>query len=613
MKLPSLDSFITNATSTFKRFPLAIVAVIIGSLYWILISHTPYDLTSSYYYYWNVVMSCYLGMLLFISISVYCERKNLGKSTRMIFRVVGVVLIVVYYFSLPSQFMTISFTRFLLFTLILHLLISFVPFIANGGVDGFWQYNKTIFLRILTAALYTVVLFLGLALAVLAIDKLFNANIDSKIYLDLWILLSGIFNTWFFLTGFPSNFAELDLKKDYPKGLKIFTQYVLLPLVTVYLIILYAYTFKIIFTAQWPTGWVSYLVLGFSIGGILSLLLIYPVRNEENNKWILIFSRFFYFALFPLIILFFLAVKRRISDYGITEQRYFILILALWLLFIAIYFLVSKTKNIKIIPISLCLLALASSFGPWGAFSVSLANQKHHLKSLLEKYSMLTDGKIVPAKDSIPFKDRKKISSTINYLVDVHGYKTLQPYFVQRLDSALKKADENDHNSSRVNKILLLMNLTYIPDYQTQEAEGANGYINFYSDKSVPIVDIKGYDYFIPGFNINDYAGGDTTCSSYFLEKNKILFCFDINKKQLLIFKENEKDSAIIFDIGYLLKSLTGEPNNYSPVSSEKMTMVSGNTRLKAKIVFDNIHFIKRKDIINQIGCSSNIFISIQH
>ena len=307
-------------------------------------------------------------------------------------------------------------------------------------------------------------------------------------------------------------------------------------------------------------------------------------------------------------------MKRRINDYGITEQRYFILVLALWLLFIAAYFLISKTKNIKVIPISLCLLALASSFGPWGAFSVSLANQKHHLKFLLEKYSMLADGKIVPAKDTIPFRDHKQISSIINYLVDVHGYKTLQPYFIQNLDSALKKENKNNYSYgyTQVNKIHSMMNLTYIPDYQTQEDETTNRYMNFYSDKSDSIVNIEGYNYFISNFNINDYNQADKSCSTYLLEKNKISICFDFNKKLLSIFNQNEKDSAIIFDIGHLLNSLNRVANNYNSIPSEKMTMISGNRRLKAKIIFDNIHFVKQKDTINQIGWNSNIFISNQ-
>ncbi|HEY8657466.1 MAG TPA: DUF4153 domain-containing protein [Hanamia sp.] len=607
MKLPSLESLFTNATITFKRFPLAIISAIVGAFYCISISHLPYDLMNSHYYYWNIVMSCYLGMLLFVGISIYCNRRKLKSKANALVQIAGIAIIIMYYFSLPPQFMTISFTRFLLFTLILHLLIAFIPFISNGEINGFWQYNKIIFLRFLSAALYTVVLYLGLILAVLAIDKLFNANIDSKIYLDLWIILSGIFNTWFFLSGLPANFEELELKKDYPKGLKIFTQYVLLPLISVYLVILYAYMSKIIFSAQWPIGWVSYLVIGFSIGGIFSLLLIYPVRNDENNKWILIFSRFFYFALFPLIILLFLAVKRRISDYGITEQRYFILVLALWLLFIAIYFLFSKSKNIKLIPVSLCLLALASSFGPWGAFSVSLSNQKQHLKSLLEKYSMLSQGKIVKAKDTIPFKDHKQISSIINYLVDVHGYKSLQPFFAQNLDSALKKENDNDYTYTKVNKIHSLMKLSYLADYQTQEEASDNMYVNYFIGKTDNMISIEGYDYFIQDFNVNEFTKDDSTCHSYLLGKNNVSICFDFKKKQLSLFSEN--DSLLIFDISSLIKSLENRYNNYNSVPLEEMTLISGNSGLKAKIIFDNIHFNKQKNTTDKIGFSANIFI----
>ena len=606
MRLPSFQSFTTNAAATFKRFPLAVTAAIVASLFCILFTHLPYDLQESYHYYWNIIMSCYLGMLLFISISIYSERKKFKSVITTLLNVGGLVIIVAYYFSLPPQFMVISFTRFLLFALVLHLLIAFLPFLDRNEVNGFWQYNKIIFIRILTAALYTTVLYLGLVLAVLAIDKLFNADIDEKIYLDLWIVLAGVFNTWFFLTGFPANFSELELKKDYPKGLKIFTQYVLLPLISVYLVILYAYMFKIIISAEWPVGWVSYLVLGFSIGGIFSLLLIFPVRNDEQNKWILIFSRFFYFALLPLIVLLFLAVKRRLSDYGVTEQRYFILMLALWLLFIAVYFLFSKARNIKLIPMSLCLLALASSFGPWSAFDVSLSNQKHHLNSLLKKYSMLSAGKIVQAKDTIPFKDHKQISSIINYLVEVHGYKTLQPYFAQNLDSAFKN-NENEYSYARVNKIHSMMNLTYIEDYQMQGDDYVNNYVNFYADKSDKIISIEGYDFLIPDYNINEYGAKDSSCNSFVLKNNNIKVCFDFKTKQMSI--SNEKDSAMLFDVASFTKGLKKKNGNYNTLKPEAMTLTSANQTFIVKIVFENISFLNQKEGIDQLNFDANIFI----
>ncbi len=606
MRLPSLDSLITKTFFTFKRFPFALIAAIYGCVYCILFVNLRYDLEESHYYYTNIIMSCYIGMLLFIAIQIYIEQKKLRFIPGITLKLLAVALIICYYFTLPEKFMVISFTRFSLFTIALHLLIAFVPFTNKGGLNGFWQYNKIIFLRILISALYTIVLYLGLALALLAIEKLFKVNVSGKLYSDLWISLAGIFNTWFFLAGIPLNFSDLDLKKDYPKGLKIFTQYVLLPLVSIYLLILYAYMFKIIITAQWPVGWVSYLVIGFSAGGILSLLLIYPVRNDENNKWILIFSRFFYFALFPLIILLFLAVKRRINDYGITEQRYFILVLALWLLFIAVYFLVSKSKNIKLIPVSLFILTMAASFGPWGAFHISLASQENHLESLLNKYSMLHNKKITEAKDSIAFKDHKQISSIINYLVDVHGYKTLQPYFVQNLDSLFNNMQDN-YDYTKVKEIHRLMKISYVAEYQTGPNENENTYTEFYPNSTNSVLAIKGYDYFIPNYNPNIYEASDTICNSYLLDNNWISVCYNSRNKNIVI--TAVKDSSLSFDVSSLLNLLQKKYGDNRSVPANEMILMSENTYLKAKVIFNSIHFENRENEKLHLGFNATIFV----
>ena len=42
------------------------------------------------------------------------------------------------------------------------------------------------------------------------------------------------------------------------------------------ILILIAYEIKIIIEWQWPTGWVSELILWYSVVGILSLLLLHP-------------------------------------------------------------------------------------------------------------------------------------------------------------------------------------------------------------------------------------------------------------------------------------------------------------------------------------------------
>ncbi len=606
MRLPSLESLVSKTSFTFKRFPFALAAAICGSVYCIFLVNLRYDVKESHYYYTNIIMTCYIGMLLFLAIQIFVERKKIKNPTALLLKLLAVAILIAYYFSLPAKFMVISFTRFSLFTIALHLIIAFVPFTAKDELNGFWQYNKILFLRILLSALYTIVLYLGLALAILAVEKLFKVDVNNKIYPDLWIVLAGIFNTWFFLAGIPLDFSLLDFKKDYPKGLKIFTQYILLPLISIYLLILYAYMFKIILTAQWPAGWVSYLVIGFSVGGILSLLLIYPVRNDENNKWILIFSRFFYFALFPLIILLFLAVKRRVSDYGITEQRYFIFILALWLLFIAVYFLFSKSKNIKVIPVSLCILTLAVSFGPWGAFHVSLTSQENRLKMLLSKYSMLKSGKIVETKNTIPFKDHKQISSIITYLTNVHGYKTLQPYFVQNLDSLFNNMQDN-YDYTKIKEIHRLMKISYIEEYQTEASKDENTYTEFYTNPVNNVTTIKGYDYFIANYNPQTYNASDTICNPYLLENKWVSVCYNPKNENIII--SNSKDSSISFDMSSLITLLQKKYGNSRSLPENEMTLISGNAHLKAKIIFNHVDFQNQNNNRKHLGFNATIFI----
>ena len=82
---------------------------------------------------------------------------------------------------------------------------------------------------------------------------------------------------------------------SYPSGLKMFTQYVLIPLAVIYVVILLSYEAKIIVQWSLPRGLVSSLILGYAVFGILSILLVYPIRNYDDSKWIKIFSRSFYF------------------------------------------------------------------------------------------------------------------------------------------------------------------------------------------------------------------------------------------------------------------------------------------------------------------------------
>ena len=138
--------------------------------------------------------------------------------------------------------------------------------------------------------------------------------------------------------------------------------------------------------------------------------------------------------LIPLILLLFWAVLARVIDYGITEERYFLIILALWLSFISSYFLISKRENISVIPLSLALVTLFSIYGPQGAFASSKRSQLNELGQLFKKYKALEDGKIRALSASPEKDDNARMLNIVDYLVNMHGLESFESLIDQDLD-----------------------------------------------------------------------------------------------------------------------------------------------------------------------------------
>lgn len=448
----TIQHIVQQAMATAKRFPVSLLSAVtaVSGILW-MTGHEQSDPI------WSTVVHTVMAAVLLlpstIGLAFFNERYNVRVSTRTIFYSGLIAIGVAYAITLPEVFTVRSGYRFVLLLIASHLGVAFGPFVVNRESNGFWQYNKTLFLRFLLSGLYTGVLFIGISLAFFAVHMLFDVQFSELIYVRIGLLLAFLFNTWFFLTGAPGHLSTLEQDLSYPKGLRLFTQYVLLPLVAVYLLILYAYAAKILYTRVWPRGWVSYLVIGFSITGILGLLLVWPLRMQDAFAWIKTYSRWFFRALFPLIILLSSAIVRRVIDYGITEDRFIIIILTIWLLITAFYFLFSESKQIRFIPIGLFIATLFTAFGPWNAFLTSERSQYGQLRHVLKSNSMLAGGYVVPAVKKVSLRDQATISSVIEYLVDVHGIESVQPLFRQNLDSLLKAKPEATFKAGEIMRL----------------------------------------------------------------------------------------------------------------------------------------------------------------
>jgi hypothetical protein len=422
VRLPSVRHAISEARKVLVRFPLVMLSAAVAATAGCLLAGSDWRdpiLTS-------VLATSTLGLPLFFAIAVTLERMASRRLALPIY-LAGLAGLVGFGVAWHGWTDAIQLRRYLQVNIGLHLLVAFLPYARGGENNGFWQYNRTLFLRFLIAGLYAAVLFVGLSAALLAIDKLLKIAVPGNTYMRLWFVMAFVFDAWFFLGGAPDDLAALDSRRDYPQALKVFSQFILTPLVAIYLLILTAYLGRILITGQWPSGSIGYLVSTVAAVGMLSLLLVHPIRDREENRWVATYARGFYIALLPSIGMLLAAIWKRVGQYGLTEDRYFIAVLALWLTLIAVTFIARRGTDIRIIPVTLCLLAFATAFGPGSAYAVSHRSQLDRLRALLTRNGLLANGEVRPATAPLPAGARRDMSATLLYLFGTYGKDGAKP------------------------------------------------------------------------------------------------------------------------------------------------------------------------------------------
>jgi hypothetical protein len=489
VRLPSVQLLAAGALAAARRFPFVLFAALAAGTSGML-------LVGGDEAWVRWLLSAGLGLPLLLALALAAERWGWNRARGTLLGLGGLLVLLAFALLWPRWSDAVAVTRAVQLAVGFHLLVAFLPFVGHDEPNGFWQHNKTLLLRFLTAAVFSAVLFVGLAVATAALDQLFGVDVDPDTYGRLWFAIVFIFNTWFFLGGVPEDLAALEGSDEYPRGLKVFAQYVLVPLVTVYLAILMAYLVKVVATQDWPSGWIGYLVSSVAAAGILALLLVHPVRERAENRWVATYARWFYIVLLPAIVMLWMAIWQRVDQYGITEPRYFLTILSIWLAGIAVHSTLRGSRKIVLIPTTLCALALATFFGPWSAYAVSRRSQTARLEGVLVRNEMLVDGAVRPAAGDLSFEDRREISAALRYLVATHGTGTIEPWF----DGSLAAIDtvgagtapsRGGQTEQRVRLITAYLGVPYASPWQ-QGGGVRFAYYPQFQDLAVPV---RGYDF----------------------------------------------------------------------------------------------------------------------
>ena len=176
--------------------------------------------------------------------------------------------------------------------------------------------------------------------------------------------------------------------------LTIAIDYILSPALVIYTLILYVYCFLILVNWKLPEGGVAYLVLSFLVVGLACHLLRLQVQ-KPHFEWF--YKAFPAIAAAPLALLW-VGIIRRVSEYGFTETRiYLVALAALVTLFVGML-VFRRSRRFQLMTLILAGAAVLLTFIPGiRARDFGLRSQQARLERLLPL--VLKDGKPLEAAD----------------------------------------------------------------------------------------------------------------------------------------------------------------------------------------------------------------------
>ena len=456
----------------------------------------------------------------------------------------------------------------------LFLSVSSAPFIRGRCDDATWGFSVHLYHGALFAALAGVLWGGGISISLASIEYLFRADIPSELYGDIWSACLLVLAPLYALTyaNDPEHFLQPELNLSAYENFIV--QKVLAPLVTAYLLILYAYFVKIGIEQELPRGQLSYLVSGFGCVGVLTYFLGWPQR-EQGGALLRLLQRIFFPALIIPVAMQALALYQRVDQYGLTEARYYVAVSVVWLGGLAIAFTVARPP-LKTLFLLLALLLVIAAVGPLSATSLSVNNQFNRLQTLLESNDLLQSGKLQAATETVPFSDRKSISSILRYL-DRRNQ-------LERIDPWLPEGDERKEEYT-VSEIGELLGFTLISEYERHP--GSNKEImNFSSGEGYNrVMDVSGFDWVTPRQSLYCYKNSCVEQKPWALNFNAEI-----------PFSASYADGAMSFSLqGYdalsldLNRFINSQVRMRSARNNRTMVIEAQNTDLKLRLAISEL------------------------
>ncbi len=431
--IDKLQNRVSGLYDAISRYPLTVIFLIAASI----VNAMGINRDEPYY---KLLLTFVVGAFLSFTQQAAFERFFKKFLHRFILMIIS-ALLTLCYFLIVNQYTSTSLETWIRTSVALFaLVIAYIWVPVIKSTVSFNESFMSTFKSFFNSLLFSVVLFIGISLIITAIDLLLF-HVNERSYMHALNIISVLFGPIYFLSLIPiypgasaltNNILKDNFKFDNesinhedekiikasicPKFLEILLSYIMIPLLSIYTVILVIYIAKNITTKFWTDNRLEPMLVGFAI----TVILVYILVSKLENKFAHLFRKVFPKVLVPIVVFQIVSSVLKIQDTGITHGRYYVILFGIFAALSGIFLSFIPVRKNGIVAILLISFSLFSIIPPVDAFTISRTNQQKMLQNILIKNNMLLDNKIIP-NTSISEEDKKIISISINYL-EMMGY-----------------------------------------------------------------------------------------------------------------------------------------------------------------------------------------------
>ena len=399
MVLDAFKKYPSQISSAFRRFPVATVLALFT--FFALVFNTEHAvLLESRIGIRNFIwLGIYPIAAILISLTTSLVQESLKNRSRLPQAISGaawLVLSIVLTFGITVEISTLTYTSqayyFVVSIVLVYITATFgifiAPFWKDKDENAFWIFLFRNLKALVVGALIAALLLASVEALVFCFGALFEHEFNEKVYLYIVYFCANDFDekVYFYIfyfcasTVFPILYfsgipAIEDCHSETPKLSKFVTstiRFLFVPVLSLAILLFYAYIVKFIVLWDMPQGMVSYFVSGFMLYMLALVTVLYPARLSPGSTFEKKLLKIFPAACIPLVAMMSVGLVRRISDYGISPGRIYVVGINIFFYIIIAVFLIDKIKcKSRCIAVIFCAIFFVITDTPLSAYSIS--------------------------------------------------------------------------------------------------------------------------------------------------------------------------------------------------------------------------------------------------